>query len=126
MPHEIDTIVLTTQFLNNSDYSLNKDLELERSTFDENSIFKSSLDLFDKLTCTEEEYEKPLGHKQRTLNLRNLLVEKIKDKELIKLLNSLDVYTVEVLVIYALGRVFNDFSRNSPKVKASTLIEKLG
>ena len=84
------------------------------------------MDLFDKLTCTEEEYEKPLGHKQRTLNLRNLLVEKIKDKELIKLLNSLDVYTVKVLVIYALGRVFNDFSRNSPKVKASTLIEKLG
>ena len=40
MPHEIDTIVLTTQFLNNSDYSLNKDLELERSTFlfDEKSI----------------------------------------------------------------------------------------
>ena len=101
-----------------------KDLQLsiERSTvlFDEQSIYKTSMDLFDKLTSD------PVTLEKRSSNLRNMLVERIKDDYIIDVLNSLNVYTVEVLVIYALGQIFNDLEKNSPVVKATTLVDKLG
>lgn len=51
---------------------------------------------------------------------------KVKDDYIITVLNTLNVYTVEVLVIYALGQIFNDFDNNRPVVKATTLVERLG
>lgn len=91
--------------------------------FDEKSIYKSSLNLFDRLTC---DGKGPPGTKNRTLNMRNTLLEKIDDKYIIDVLNSLEVYTTEVLVIYALGQVFHDVGRNCPIVKAATMVDKLG
>lgn len=104
--------------------TLLKDLQLliEKSTilFDEKSIYKTSIDLFDKLTCD------PVTLEKRSSNMRNILVETIMDEYIIDILNTLDVYTVEVLVIYALGQIFNDLAKNGPVVKAVTLVDKLG
>lgn len=96
--------------------------KIEKSTvlFDEKSIYKTSIDLFELLT------RDPITNEKRSSNLRNILIERIKDDYIIDVLNSLNVYTVEMLVIYVLGQIFNDLENNSPIVKAVTLVEKLG
>ena len=58
--------------------------------------------------------------------MKNLRIEKLKDDSITEFLNILDVYTVEILVIYALGQIFNDIGNNNPVVKAATVIDKLG
>lgn len=104
--------------------------EIESSTilFDEKSIYKTSLDIFDKLTCDDNLTceKKSRGSKTRVLNMRNMLIEKRKDPYINDVLNTLDVYTLEVLVIYVLGQMFNDIGRNNPVLKAATVIDKLG
>lgn len=99
-------------------------IKIEKSTilFDEKSIYKTSLDLFDRLTCENDSR----GSKTRVFNMRNMLVDKLKDPYINDVLNALDVYTVEVLVIYVLGQIFNDMGRNNPVLKAATVIDKLG
>lgn len=50
----------------------------------------------------------------------------MKDEYIIEVLRTLNVYTVEVLMIYALGQIFNDLAKDNPVVRAATLVDKLG
>ncbi|KAH6555185.1 hypothetical protein KP509_1Z196000 [Ceratopteris richardii] len=56
----------------------------------------------------------------------NLFVKCQGDYYINNVLSHLNVYTLEVLVIYALGQIFNNYSAENPLVKAVTLVEKLG
>ncbi|KAH6555215.1 hypothetical protein KP509_1Z273100 [Ceratopteris richardii] len=98
-------------------------LEIEKKTmlFDEKSIYKTSRSLFEMLTMD------PITYEQRATNMRNNLFVKCQgDYYINNVLSHLNVYTLEVLVIYALGQIFNNYSAENPLVKAVTLVEKLG